>query len=348
MSTPEGENKSQNRSRSIKEDSKAFSIKNSSIYNPELLSKRNVNINTSTSKEMYSFSTARRFQPRIRDESQFFYNLPTGMSHRGTSFGYGTKMSFSSKGISPGPGAYNYIKLNLKGRYIKSDIPNSPQSKFGSAIRFRNEKVISDTPGPNTYNLESMIKGDGVVYNSRYTSNLGKSMGLKLGKVGQNIITPGPGSYDHMKMNLKGKYPSSILSNSIINSFGNEIRFRKAKVNDNPAPNAYKLESMIKGNGVIYNSKHSNNLGKTMGMRFNTVAKTVTPGPGAYEFFSDFEGFYNYGRNKKFNQSKIKEQTKEDKKSSTESQKDKNSKTKEENSNNESYKEKNEKEAIAE
>ena len=49
---------------------------------------------------------------------------------------------------------------------------------------------------------------------SRYTSNLGKSMGLKLGKVGQNIITPGPGSYDHMKMNLKGKYPSSILSNS--------------------------------------------------------------------------------------------------------------------------------------
>ena len=350
MSTPEGENKSTFRSRSIKEDSKAFSLKNSSIYNPELLSKRNVIINTSTSKEMFSFSTAKRFQPRARDESQFFYNLPTYMSHRGTSFGYGTKMSFSTKGLSPGPGAYNYIKLNLKGRYPKSDIPNSPQSKFGSTIRFRNEKVISDSPAPNSYNLESMIKGDGVIYNSRYTSNLGKSMGLKLGKVGQSIMTPGPGSYDYMKMNLKGKYPSSILSNSIINSFGNEKRFRKGKENDNPAPNAYRLESMIKGNGIIYNSKHSNSLGKSMGMRYNTVAKSVTPGPGAYEFFSDFEGFYNYGKNQKFNESKIREKTKEDKKSTTESQKEKDSKIKEDkNSIDESSKEKEEKkEAIAE
>ena len=321
MATAERENKSENLSTPKKEESKTFSIKNSSIYNPELLSKRNVNINTSTSKEMYSFSTARRFEPKKLDESQFFYNISKGLSKRGTSIGYGTKVTFTSREQSPGPGAYNYLKLNIKGRYAKSDFPNSPQSKFGSAIRFRTEKQISDTPAPNSYNLESMIKGNGIIYNSRYNSNLGKSMGLKLGNVGQNIITPGPGSYEFMKTNLKGKYPSSILTNSIISTFGNEQRFRKMHNNENPAPNAYKLEHMIKGNGIVYNSRYSSNLGKTIGMRFNTCSKMVTPGPGAYEFFSDFEGFYNYGKNKKLNKSRVNE----DKKSTTESKNKKSS-----------------------
>ena len=42
MATAERENKSENLSTPKKEESKTFSIKNSSIYNPELLSKRNV------------------------------------------------------------------------------------------------------------------------------------------------------------------------------------------------------------------------------------------------------------------------------------------------------------------
>ena len=324
MSTAEGENKSQDNSTSKKEkeDSKNLSIKDSSLYNPELLSKRNVIINTSTSKAMYSFPTARRFNPTLHDESQFFYNISRGLGKRGTSLGYGTKISFSNQNQSPGPGAYNYLKLNIKGRYPKSDFPNSPQSKFGSAIRFRTERVISDTPGPSTYHLESMIKGNGVIYNSRYNSNLGKSMGQKLGHIGQSIISPGPGSYDYMKINLKGKYPSSILSNSVISSFGNEQRFRKAKGNENPAPNAYKLESMIKGNGIMYNSRYNSNLGKTIGMKFNTNTKYVTPGPGAYEFFSDFEGFYKYGKNKKLNETK----TNDEGKSVSDTKKEKDSK----------------------
>ena len=143
MSITEGADKSPSRSNTIKEDSKNLSIKDSSIYNPELLSKRNVIINTSTSKMMYSFPTAKRFKPKLTDESQFFYNIPTCMSHRGTSFGYGTKMSFSKREQSPGPGEYNYLKLNIKGRYPKSDFPNSPQSKFGSAIRFKDKKIIN-------------------------------------------------------------------------------------------------------------------------------------------------------------------------------------------------------------
>ena len=189
MSSQEGENKSVTQSSPKKEESKNLSIKDSSLYNPELLSKRNVIINTSTSKAMYSFSTAKRFKPTLKDDSQFFYNISRDMGKRATSIGYGTKISFSKQNQSPGPGAYKYIKLNTKGRYARSDFPNSPQSKFGSAVRFKTEKIISDTPGPNSYQLESMIKGNGVVYNSRYSSNLGKSMGLKLGQIGQSIVT---------------------------------------------------------------------------------------------------------------------------------------------------------------
>ena len=78
----------------------------------------------------------------------------------------------------PGPGSSNYLYLNINDRYTKSDFPNSPQSKFGSAIKFKTEYSISDTPAPNSFNLESMIKGNGIIYNSRYNSNLGKGMGV--------------------------------------------------------------------------------------------------------------------------------------------------------------------------
>ena len=55
---------------------------------------------------------------------------------------------------------------------------------------------------------------------------------------------------------------------------------------------------MIKGNGIVYNSRYHTNLVKTIGLKLNDLNKSVTPGPGAYEFFSDFEGFYKYGKNK--------------------------------------------------
>ena len=99
-----------------------------------------------------------------------------------------------------------------------------------------------------------------------------------------------------MNINLEGKYPSSMLSNSIQNKFSKEARFLNLKDNGNPAPNAYKLESMIKGNGIVYNSRYSSNLGKSMSWRNNELSKSDTPGPGAYNFFSDFEGFYKYGK----------------------------------------------------
>ena len=280
------------------EEKKTFDIKKQPFYNPELLSKRKVIINTSTSKEMYSFPAAKRFETSMRDDSSFFYNIPSTLTKRSTSFGLGTKVTFRDRYQYPGPGAYNSFGINMKGRYAVSDLPNSQQNKFGDEVRFKNQVPATETPGPSSYSPERLIKGNGIVYNSRYVTNLGKSMGQRLKIIGEKLITPGPGSYDHMNINKKGKYPSSILQNSILNKFGNEVRFRKINKDDNPAPNNYFPESMIKGNGVIYNSRYYTSLGKTMGARLNDLSKSATPGPGAYEFFSDFEGFYKYGKNK--------------------------------------------------
>ena len=283
-----------------KEERKNFDIKNLAFYNPELISKRKVIINTSTSKEMYSFPTTKRFTQSVRDDSPFFYNLPSTKSKRGASFGYGSKVVFSDSNQFPGPGTYKiYPQINLKGRYALSELPNTQQSKFGSEARFKNQTIFNDTPAPNAYYLESMIKGNGIIHNSRYQSNLGKSMGKRLEKIGEKIITPGPGSYKYMNINKYGKYPSSDFSNSQQNKFGKEKRFKPVEENGNPSPNAYNPEKFIRGNGIIYNSRYSSSLGKTMGLKLKNSNTSITPGPGAYEFFSDFEGFYKYGKNKK-------------------------------------------------
>ena len=286
-----------------KDKKKKFDIKNMPFYNPELISKRKVIINTSTSKEMYSFPTTKRFTDFTKDNSHFFYNIPSSFSKRCTSFGYGNKNVFTDTARSPGPGTYGHIQTNDKGRYAVSEIPNTRLTKFSVAPRFKETPVGEQTPSPATYHPESMIKGDGIIYNSRYVSKLGKSFGKRLEKIGEKIVTPGPSDYKYMNLNLEGKYPSSMLSNSILNKFSKETRFNHMKDNGNPAPNAYRLESMIKGNGIVYNSRYNSNLGKSMSFRPNDLSKSATPGPGAHDFFSDFEGFYKYGKKKELSKS---------------------------------------------
>lgn len=299
MSQSKNDSGSRSKKSSPKKDKKKkFDIKNMPFYNPELISKRKVIINTSTSKEMYSFPTSKRFVDFTQDNSKFFYDIPSSFSKRYTSFGYGNKNVFTETGLSPGPGAYSHIQTNKKGRYAVSEIPNTRQSKFSRAQRFKETPLEDRSPSPATYYPESMIKGNGIIYNSRYVSKLGKSFGKRLEKIGEKIVTPGPADYKYMNINLEGKYPSSMLSNSILNKFSKEPRFNHIKDNGNPAPDKYKLENMIKGNGIIYNSRYSSNLGKSMSFRPNDLSKSDTPGPGAYNFFSDFEGFYKYGKKK--------------------------------------------------
>ena len=83
--------------------------------------------------------------------------------------------------------------------------------------------------------------------------------------------------------------------------------------NNTPGANQYKLEELMKGTGSIFNSKFHSSPSSTISMRFMDPYSRVmeTPGPGAYQSFSEF-GIYRsknadlvekkeiYGNNYKF------------------------------------------------
>ena len=52
-------------------------------------------------------------------------------------------------------------------------------------------------------------------------------------------------------------------------------RFRY-NYNKNPWFGTYKNENLMKGNGVVYNSKFATNLDKTMGVKFSKIGVKLT------------------------------------------------------------------------
>ena len=262
-----------------------------SLFNPELLTKRSVIINTSSSKAMYTFSKARRFHSLSKDNSSFFYNLPSMASNRSTFIGYGKKTNFVPSTLGRSQSIYN-IPREFD---LNSSNNGSPKYTFGlgrEVCRVPNARDEKNTPGPNSYNPYKNFGENGLHY----------SMSFRYGGNSKNMNNPGPGSYKFQQINLEGKYGSSTLRNSPLSKFPMAKRF-KYSYNLNPGPGAYKDENLIKGDGFVYNSKYSTNLGKTMGKRLPTIGeKFITPGPGAYKYFSDFEGFGNF-QFKKINKS---------------------------------------------
>ena len=263
-----------------------------SLFNPELLSKRSVIINTSTSKAMYGFSKAARFHPVSKDNSPFFYNLPSMASNRSTFIGYGKKTNFV-----PSTSGRSLNIYNIPREFDLNSINNgSPKYTFGlgrESCRLPLSKDEKSTPGPSSYNPYKKFGENGLHF----------SMSFRYGVKGSNFDNPGPGSYKFDQFNKEGKYGSSTLKNSPLSKFPTAKRFKYSNNNLNPGPGAYKDEDMVKDNGFIYNSRYTSNLGRSMGKRLANIGeKFVTPGPGAYKYFSDFEGFGNY-QFKKFNKS---------------------------------------------
>ena len=96
---------------------------------------------------------------------------------------------------------------------------------------------------------------------------------------------PGPGSYE---------IPSFINKNGT--KFSKTKRFNLYNYNY-PGPGSYEFENLLKGNGVVFNSRFLSNNAKTIGKKLKFIKdKLITPGPGAYEMFSEFEGLdrHNY------------------------------------------------------
>ena len=105
---------------------------------------------------------------------------------------------------------------------------------------------------------------------------------------------PGPGQYAYLGINKTGRYPTSVFENSRQSQFLRTPRFNY-NYNKNPSPDRYKAGELNKNyKGELFVSKYASNVAKTMSSRprdFFQPKLSTTPGPGSYDFFSDFAGF---------------------------------------------------------
>ena len=246
--------------------------------NSDILYKPRIIINNSSSKAMYSFPTARRFPKEEEDYSTFFFEKPSTLNQRKAFIGYGNRST---------------ILLNRSGKTdMYYDLPPSinayakdgcPKYTFGFSRAVCRVPVSLDqrkTPGPSSYFPYEKFGKNGAKYSMSFRYKYKKEL--------DNF--PGPGSYEIHGLNKQGKYINSNYKNLQIPKFGKSKRFIDYDFNI-PGPGAYNQENLTKGNGIIFNSKFGNSIGRTMGKKLKKIKnKFVTPGPGAYEVFSEFQG----------------------------------------------------------
>lgn len=249
------------------------------INNEDILYKSKVIINDSTSKAMYSFPQTKRFKKIEKDNSTFFYNIPSTLNKRSASIGYGKKSSIIISREGKTDNIYNLpMGFNIK---VQNGAPKYTFGYGRDICRIPKCLDSRKTPGPSNYFPYKKFGQNGIHYTMSFR--------YKYKKDPDNF--PGPGTYEFPEFNNRGIYSSSELRNSQSNKFPKKERFYYYDWNY-PGPGAYNSENLIKGNGVVYNSKFTSYKGKSFGKKLNFVKDhMVTPGPGAYEYFSEFHGF---------------------------------------------------------
>ena len=100
------------------------------------------------------------------------------------------------KSPGPGPGAYKSItKINPNGTYFMSKFENVHPVEFSKdkTERFNNHNDV--TPGPSDYKLKYSMFGR--IFESKFRSTNGISMGPKFKTIDSKEGYPGPGSYSY-------------------------------------------------------------------------------------------------------------------------------------------------------
>ena len=255
---------------------------------PQLLSKRKIGINTSTSKQMYRFGKERRFYSFKKPYDAFFYNLPSVQDRFTTTFGYGKKFDFTKNVMKDKSHSYYDIprEFEIKRR-------NTPQYSFGKGRDICKKpelKIETISPGVGSYNLRKELGSDALKF-----SIFGREWDHRRISPSNSLITPGPGHYEEiLKMNGPGKYSSSLYTNTTT------IKFKgpeKLKTIDNkvPAPWTYNLGTMFNTTGLQFTSKFDSTIAKTISNRpkdfYLPYKQSSFPGPGSYDSFSDFNGY---------------------------------------------------------
>ena len=227
---------------------------------PQLITKRRVGINTSTSKQMYKFSKAIRFPSHKKPYDAFYYNLPSVKDRFTTTFGYGTKYDFAKNVLKGKTDSYYDIPREFD---IKRK--NSPQYSFGRGrdlCIMPQFKIDKNTPGVGTYELRKDFGKDALKF-----SIFGREWDHRKKSPMNAFITPGPGYYEEvLKTNEKGRYSSSIYENTRQIKFIYPERYKTVK-NNNPPPWAYNLGTMFNRTGMQFTSKFNSTIAKTMSNR---------------------------------------------------------------------------------
>ena len=248
-------------------------------------------LNNSVSKMMFSFGKSPRFPILKRSSLSYtFYNIPSTLSKRSTSLGYGKKTDFTL--MNKGGGEYPQIKRDFdKGTKL------GPTFVFGMSRSkvycSTNNPLGRDSPGPGAYKPKRLINSPSYSLRCKVTIPL------------PNRDTPGPAAYTpRIGINENGNYPLSKMGNvhgSVFGS-GKSNRF-KYVYNDSPGPSAYTFKSMI--GGSLFNSKFNNGRCITFGSKSNYGGKKDNfPGPGSYKAFSEFGLVDPYFKKKKFKKKK--------------------------------------------
>ena len=170
--------------------------------------------NASPTKFMYSFARAERFPPNKRTgKSDTFYSLPSMRMKRSTGIGYGNKSDFTKTTNS----RTEFIS-------IKRDFDSGNQrgykysfglgrEYFGKAYCPGYKNFDKNIPGPGKYNVVKNLGSDAPKYSFHGVG--------ERGLVHTKLKTPGPGTYmPVVKINPKGRYPVSNISNILVSNFG--------------------------------------------------------------------------------------------------------------------------------
>ncbi len=235
----------------------------------------NSSINRSPSKVTYSFSKAERFKRNKTDNYYVFYNIPDTKSNRSCSMGYGKKIDFTKRAKGQCISLYSFPSL------FDPKYHNSPQYSFGS--RYPKDKTRNITPGPK-YNVGGPFGNDAPSF----------SLGEKLSKknVNRSFISPGPGAYYNPRNHVVGKYYESRFKNAAMVSIGGSAKRFNYSVERIPGPGQYKVPSLINESGQIYESKYKSIPARSfIGSKISLSQRDKIPGPGAYDSFSEFEGY---------------------------------------------------------
>ncbi|CAI2370900.1 unnamed protein product [Moneuplotes crassus] len=245
-------------------------------------------LNNSPAKAKFSFGTSSRF-PSVKKSycDTACYESKPALSKRSPSFGVGDRFKSPLKDRKPAPGSYK--------PYL-SDFETNKGSTFGISyanyekVYIKSNKIPTDRslPGPGAYKIDKTKKG-GISIGAKFKSN-------------HDIIAssthrnPGPGSYSGLNtLSTNGKVVvSTIKSPSKTKIGGKSQRFHsKSKFHQIPGPGDYISNKTLDSTTRRSLSKFQNPKMISFGSSSRvfdsgSIRDVAGPGPGAYEFASEF------------------------------------------------------------